>query len=221
MALNNSLFEELAKKSILLLSLHGVRNVLEKQLEVKNMLIATDETIKREIDRLAGQQQKPQFPYAYLSMSELIGVKDQNNNRVMQRLGLHAGTDGATKATARKAFMFPVNIGIEFKYIDDKPERAMIMAESLVLLSQIGGLSFEIKLTDKIRFDVRIEVPENTSIPLADTSNTQSPSGVELSAQLIIHTYSGFFRDVAAVNQGNPLLNMEIIMKDDTDIRRG
>lgn len=219
MANTSSLFSDLAKNSILLISLHGVRTVLEKQLELKDIQISTDETVKREIERKVGQNQKVDFPYAYLSMSELIGVKDQGNNRTMQRLGI-ASRGGAQRATSRKGYLFPINVGLELKYIDDKPERAILMAETLVILSQIGGLSFDIKVSDDIEFDVRIEIPENLAIPLADTGNTQSPSAIELSAQLVIHTYSGFFRNVAAVNSGNPIIDMQIQMKDDVDLRR-
>ena len=220
MAITNSIFADMAKNSILLISLHGVRTVLEKQLELKDIQITTDETVKREIERKSGAQgEGVRFPYAYLSMSELIGVKDQTNNRVMQKIGM-PGRGGAQRATTRKGYLFPINVGIELKYIDDKPERAILMAETLVILSQIGGLSFEIKISEDIVFDVRIEVPENMSIPLADTGNTQSPSAIEVSAQLIIHTYSGFFRNVAAVNSGNPIIDMQIEMKDDVDLRR-
>lgn len=220
MALTENLFNDLAKNSLLLISLHGVRTVLEKQLGLKDIQISTDETVKREIERKASNHEDIKFPYAYISLSEIIGVKDQNSNRNIQRLGIPSRS-GAMKATTRKGYLFPINVGMELKYIDDKPERAMVMAETFVILSMIGGLSFRLTVSEDISFDVRIEVPENLSIPLADTSSTQSPSGIELSAQLVIHTYSGFFRNVAAVNSGNPILDMQIEMNDDIDLSRG
>lgn len=219
MALTDNLFNDLSKNSLLLISLHGVRTVLEKQLGLKDIQISTDETVKRELERKAQNREEIRFPYAYISLSEMIGVKDQNSNRNIQRLGIQS-LSGAMKATSRKGFLFPINVGMELKYLTDKPEQAILMAETFVILSQIGGLSFRLTVSEDISFDVRIEVPENMSIPLADTSNTQSPSAIELSVQLVIHTYSGFFRNVAAVNSGNPIIDMQIEMKDDVDLSR-
>jgi hypothetical protein len=214
MAISNSLFSELARNSILLISLHGVRTVLERELEIKNIMIATNDAIKRELMR----KDETQYPYSYLNMSELIGIRDQQSNKVMQRFGIRAGMNGATRATSRKAFMFPINVGMELKYIDSDPLRIITMAESLVLLSIIGGLQFEIGLSDGIRFLVRVEIPESTSIPISSGESTESPGGSEITLSLIIHTYAGFFRDVSAVNSSSPTIDMQIILNGDTTV---
>lgn len=219
MAITETLFNELAKNSVLLLSLHGVRTVLERELGIKNLHIAMDETVKAEIERKAGQHDKPQYPYAYMSMSELIGVRDQGNNKHAQRFGIRMGAAGATRATSRKAFLFPINIGLDLKYIDDDPVRAMVMAESMVILSMIGGLIFNLRLSESINFDVRVEIPETVPIPLASTNNPESPGGIEVSLSLIIHTFSGFFKEVSAVNSGNATISMEIVTEDDEVIK--
>lgn len=214
MALDDTLFKELAKNSVLLLSLHGVRTVLERELGIKDLQIAMDETIKAEIDRKTKQHEKTAYPYAYMSMSELIGVRDQGSNKYTQRHGIRMGAAGATRATSRKAFLFPINIGLDLKYIDDDPSRTIVMAESMVILSQIGGLSFSLTLGEAIDFDVRVEIPESVPIPISSTTNTESPGGIEVSLSLIIHTYSGFFKEVAAVNSDRATINMEIELED-------
>lgn len=214
MSITNSLFSELAKSSVLLMSLHGVRTVLERELEIKNILIATEDTVKREM--LRKNNGNITYPYAYMNMSELIGVKDQNANRVIQRHGIRAGLDGSTRATSRKAYMFPINVGMDLKYVDSDPSRTITMAESMVILSMIGGIQFEIVLSDAIRFLVRVEVPENVAIPIGNNGSTESPSASEISLSLVIHTYAGFFREVSAVNSGKANLDMQIIMADNT-----
>lgn len=215
MAITDTLFKELAKNSVLLLSLHGVRTVLERELGIKNLQISADETIKAEIERKVQQHGKVDYPYAFMSMSELIGVRDQSNNKHAQRFGIRMGAAGATLATSRKAFLFPINIGLELRYIDDDPMRAMVMAETMVILSMIGGLTFNLKLSEAINFDVRVEIPETVPIPLASTTNTEAPGGIEVTLSLIIHTFSGFFKEVSAVNSSSPTISMEIEMEDE------
>jgi hypothetical protein len=129
------------------------------------------------------------------------------------------GAAGATRATSRKAFLFPINIGLDLKYIDDDPARAMVMAESMVILSMIGGLIFNLRLSESINFDVRVEIPETVPIPLASTNNPESPGGIEVSLSLIIHTFSGFFKEVSAVNSGNATISMEIVTEDEEVIK--
>lgn len=206
--ITGSLVNELSRTSILMMSLHGVRTVLERELEIKNLTISTSDSVKRELDR-KGQTN---YPYGYLSLSELIGIKDQMANRYVQKFGIPAGLRSATRATARKAYMFPINIGLDLKYIDSNVQRTLLMAESMVILSMIGGLQFEVQLSDAIRFTVRIEVPENTAIPVASTSSTESPDASEITLSLVVHTFAGFFRDTPAVNADRPIINMNIIM---------
>ena len=80
-----------------------------------------------------------------------------------------------------------------------------------------GGLNFEIILSDAIRFNVRIEIPESVSIPLGAENNAESPGAIEVTLNLIVHTYAGFFREVSAVNSGSPTRDMQIIMSDSAD----
>lgn len=221
MAITNTLFKELAKNSIMMLSLHGVRTVLERELDLKNLTISMDETVKAEIERKAKQHEGPRYPYCYLSMSELIGVRDQANNRHAQRAGLRIGggknmAAGATKYTSRKAHMFPINVGMSLKYVDDDPVRAMVMAESMVILSMIGGLTFSLTLSETLQFDVRVEIPESIPIPLASVMSTESPGGIEIELSLIIHTQSGYFQNVEAVTHDRPNISMTIELEDET-----
>lgn len=217
MAISNSLFSELAQNSVLLLSLHGIRTVLERELGIKNILISGDETIKADISRLAQQKgEEIGFPYAYMSLSELLGVRDQGNNKHAQRMGIRMGSSGATLATARKAYLFPMNLSMELKYIDDDPYRTIVMAETMVLLSLAGGLTFDIKLDEALEFEVRIEIPDSIPVPIANSTNTESPGAMEVTLTLVIHTYSGFFRNVAAVQKDRASINMEIKLENET-----
>jgi hypothetical protein len=211
MALSNSILRELRKNSIMLTSLHGVRTVLERELELKNLMIAYDETIKQQLQRKGNVE----YPYSYLSLSELVGIKDRTNTHAIKHHGFRLGTFGATRATSRKAYLFPVTLGVTLRYLDNDPYRVMLLAEAIAILSQIHGISFEMKFTEDFSIMVKIEIPDTTPIPIADTGNTQEPAGMDVSVSLVIHTYAGFFKDVSAVNSDSPIANFEIIMKDE------
>jgi hypothetical protein len=202
MAITESIIAELQNSSILTASLHGVRTVLERELNLKNLLIATDDTIINELKRKGHTG----YPTSYLSINELIGVKDQNHNRYAQRFGVQMGVSGATKATSAKGHMFAINVGMELKYIDNDPMRLIVMAEALAILSMIGGMVFSMSVNG-LEIQVRVEIPENTAIPLASAEATADPDGSEISVNLVVHTYAGFFKDVSAVQSGNPVID--------------
>ena len=211
--MGKTLLTEVKSNSLVAMSLHGVRSVLEHELGVTPISIATDETIKAEYLRTGHTE----YPYAHLELTEMMGVRDQTANKVVQRLGLHTGLNGVTLATTRKGYIFPVNIGLTLKYTSGDPQDYIAVAESFVILSLIGGLSFEIKLNEDFKFQVRVEVPEQTSIAMAATGEPSQPGAVELEIALIVHAFAGFFRDVAAVKAGNPTINIEINLPGEDD----
>lgn len=204
-----SIYEEVHSNSLLTLSLHGVRSVLEAELGVSPIIIATDETVKSEYMR----REHTTFPYAHLQINEIMGVRDQSSNRIMQRQGFYAGLNGATSATTRKGYMFPVTVGMSLKYEHGDPYAYIPLAETLSILSVVGGLTFAVTLNGDFAFHVRIEIAEQTAISLASTTSAETPGGTEIEASLIIHTFAGFFRDVAAVNSDRPTVSMEISLK--------
>ncbi len=203
----SSVLTEVKSNSLLTMSLHGVRTILETELGVKPIIIATDETVKSEYAR----RDHMEFPYAHLELTEIMGVRDQNANKTVQRQGVHAGKHGATRATTRKGYMFPITVGMTLKYTDGDPYSYIPLAETMVILSMIGGLTFAIKLNEDFEFHVRIEIPEQVAIQLASTTSAETPGGTEIEIALIIHTYAGFFRDVASVNSDRPTIQMEVI----------
>src|SRR5476651_1508915 len=103
MADKKNLFAEIKQNGLMLMVLHGVRTVLENELDIHPILIATDDAIKGEYKRRGHTE----YPYAHIEINEVMGVRDQSSNRTMQRLGMTVGTDGATRATTRKAYLFP------------------------------------------------------------------------------------------------------------------
>lgn len=205
MAISNSILDEIGNNSILEMSLLGARTVLEREFRFDNLMIASDDTIKGELAK-AG---KDNFPYTYIQLADMSGVKDQAPNKTIQRHGHRVGLLGATRATTKKAFVFPVNVSFELKYTDNDPRRVLKIAEAFVILSEIGGLSFNMNIGG-FELEFRLDIPENVTIPLADVGNVSAPGGQEVSLQFILHTYAGFFRDVSSVNSDRPIRSYDL-----------
>ena len=200
---------ELAKNSILQTALHGVRTVLERETGLKNILISTDDKVKLEMKN----QGNTAYPYAWLAPSDAQIVKDQVSNRATQAYGMRMGGYGATRNTSRVGFLFPVRLGFELKYTDDDAMRMMRMVETFLLLSAVNRLTFDIRFANSMTLNTRIEIPDSTTIPIADTGDTTKPGGSEVSVALIIHTYAGFVRDVSSVYAADPTIGY-VINKD-------
>lgn len=205
--MKSNLVQELSKNSLLQISLLGARTVFERELGIKNIPITTDNTVKGEIKRKGNGE----YPYAYIQLSDLAIYKDRNPNKNVQRHGYRVGMTGAARATIAKGYLFPIRVGFEVKYIDNDPYRVLIIAEAMAILSGIGGMNFSVKLDDNQSLDVVLEIPDTIPIPVSDTGNTESPAGQEVSLAVVMSTYAGFFRQVAAVNSDRAVADYEII----------
>ncbi len=201
-----TLLTEVKSNSLLTITLHGVRTILEHELGIESIIIATDDAVKSELLR----RDEDHYPYAHLEINELIGVKDKSASQTIKRLGLIVGLNGATKATTRKGYMFHAQVGMNLKYVAGDPQVWLPFCETMVILSLIGGLNFEIALNEDYKYHVKIEVPEQTAISLAAMNDAATPGGTEIEVPLIIHTQIGFFRDVAAVNSDSPIINVAL-----------
>lgn len=212
MKFSNSIFDDLEKSSLLYASLMGVRTLLERELLLKDLVIASQDSAVMEIRRRAERpvDYTVPYPYGYLSLSELTAVKDHAPNKNIRRHGWRMGTAGATRATVRKGYVFPVLVQISLHYLDNDPIRTLRMSEALIILGQIGPLTFSMSIGEGTDLDIQVEIPETATIPIAETENPHSPDAQEIEVPLIIHTYAGFFRDVAAVNSDRPTIEVTL-----------
>jgi hypothetical protein len=204
--LSNSILDDLEKSSLLLISLMGVRTLLERELRLKDMLLTSEDSALAELKRRLTDPLTfaIAYPYGYLSLSELSAVKDHTPNKNVRRHGLRMGTAGATRATARKGYVFPILVQLSLHYLDNDPVRTFRMAEALIILGQIGPLTFSMKLGEGMELEVQVEIPDSASIPISESENTHAPDAQEIEVPLIIHTWAGFCRDVSSVNSDRP-----------------
>lgn len=201
-----SIPRELVKSGLLRTNLHGVRTVLARELGLKDLPISLDDKIKKQL----ANEDKTSYPYGWIVPTDAQVVKDSFSNRAVQRTGHRVGTYGASRNTSRVGFIFPIRIGCELHYFDDSADRAFHISETFLLLSALNNLTFDVKYGNQFVLNTRIEVPDNTTIPLADTGDTTKPGAIEIIVQLIVHTYAGFFKDVSSVYDVDPIIGTNI-----------
>ncbi len=196
-----TVLDELKRGSLLALSLKGVRAVFEQEFGIKGIEIVTNDQAKQELLR----RKMTSYPYGYFSITDVAPEKDRQNTKVIQRHGWRVGTTEATYSTTKKAYMFPLHVGIEMKYYESDPYQVLYLAEALSLLAGGNGFIFTIKIGPTFEFQVRLECPESVSIPLSEVDNAQQPGATELDLNFVMNTYGGFLRDTAAVNNTHPV----------------
>jgi hypothetical protein len=210
--MSNSILDSLSKSSLLLISLMGVRTLLERELRLKDMIITTEDAATEELVR---RLQDPTtravaYPYGYLTMSGMTSIKDQNSTKAIKRHGFRAGMTDVTKLTTKKGFVFPVMFAITLNYLDNDPTRLLKMAEALMILGQIGPLAFDLILEEDMKLGVRVSLPDNATIPIGESENEQSPGAQKLEVELIVNCWAGFFKDVSSVNSDRPIATFQL-----------
>lgn len=209
-----SLVQELAKENFLEMALHGTRGVLQKELEINQIIFSMTGSPKKDIvRRAAAAGASVSMPYSYMLINSLAGVRDKQNNFAVRRHGMRFNHIGE-KATSKKGYIFPMTIGLELHYVDSDQKRLLSLAQSLAVLSLTNGLNFHIGVGTLFSFDVRLELPLDVPITLQEGENPETPGATDITAQIVMHTQVGFTRDVSAVNGEHPILNVSVQMDD-------
>jgi hypothetical protein len=219
MNLSNSILEELDKSNLFFISLQGVRTLLEREFLLKDLVLQTGDSAREELKRRLANpdltDRNLAYPYSYMSLSDMTGLKDRAPNKNIRRHGWRMLSQNATRATSRKAYIFPAAVQIGLHYIDNDPIRLLRMSQAFIILGQLGNLVFQLKMGHDFELDVTVGLPDTATIPIAETENVGLPDASEIEVPLIIDTYCGFFRDVAAVNSDTPEFKVEVALSPD------
>lgn len=195
-----ALLQELTKENLLLITLNGLRAVLKRELQIPEAQFVLTETFRQEMIRKQMERGQPlEFPYSYLLLNSLAGSRDTCNNYAVRRHGM-ANTSIGEKATTKKAYLFPIKMGLEFHYIDSNQNRVLNMAMALALFSATSGLKFDINVGDLFTFSVSLEIPLDYTINIQEEQSQTLPEAVDLTTSIIVSTSVGYFKDVAAVH---------------------
>ena len=78
------------------------------------------------------------------------------------------------------------------------------------MVSLNGSLNFEITVGPLFKFEVRLEIPLETTINLIENNEPTQPGGSDINVQFVMHTTIGFLRDVSAVNGEPAQMNVRV-----------
>ncbi len=205
-----SVIKEIAKENLLHIALQGVRAVLERELGIRQVLFSISTAARQEVVRRAREKEGGlKFPYSYILLTGLAGVKERQNNYAVQKHGLRFNTPGQ-RATTAKGYLFPITLGLDFHYIDSDPNDVLAISQALVLLSVTNGLSFQINVGEIYTFVVDLEIPLDTTINVEDGNSAELPGATDVNVQFVMHTTIGFFKDVSAVNSDHPTMEIKL-----------
>lgn len=212
-----SIPKELLESGLLRTFLHGTRSVLQRELGLKSMPYSLDDKVKAQ----QANQGMNVFPYAYLAPSDMqVNKEAQGSPRAMQRTGWRVGTFGASRNISNVGFMVPMRVGLELHYFHSDADALLRTGEMFVILSSMNNLNFDVKFGNNTDtpfiLNTRIEIPDNMSIPIADTGDTTKPGGGELVVPVVVHTYAGFFKKTSALYHADPIIGLAIEKADDT-----
>ena len=212
-----SIPKELLKSGLLRTFLHGTRSVLQRELGLKSLPYSLDDKVKAQ----QANQNNDVFPYGYIAPSDMqVNKEAQGNPRAMQRTGWRVGVFGASRNISNVGFIVPMRVGLELHYFHNDADFLLRVGEMFVMLSSMNNLNFDVKFgsnTDSpFILNTRIEIPDNMSIPIADTGDTTKPGGGELSIPLVLHTYAGFFKKMSSLYYADPIIGIATEKADDT-----
>lgn len=197
------IIDEIKENSILQACMHGARAVLERELKIRNIVFGTEETVRKQIERESGDVK---YPYGYIQLTSLSVTRDRMNNKATRRHGMVNGIDTVSRSSIAKAFLFPVKLNADFHYVVGDPIQLMKSLETLAILTMTGSLTCRLTLggDTAINFDVSITLPDDMSIPTAESGGSTNPGGNDITLGIVIDAFAGFVRNVATVNSTTP-----------------
>ena len=213
-----SLLSELKANKFLNYVLNGTKHVLARELGLNHLKVCVSETSRRALfvsdaGIRAGkglQNSDLRFPYSYLVLNSFAALTDHQNNFAVKKHGQSLPVFDSNNFTS-KAYFFPFDVGTEFHYITDDPDKLFSQSLALGILSASGGIAFRIAVGEKLQVNVRLEIPLETPITTQEEQSANLPEAHELTTNIILHTYFGFVREVSAVTSGSPVLNITVV----------
>lgn len=212
-----SIPKELLASGLLRTFLHGTKSVLQRELNLKSLPYSLDDKVKAQ----QANENNNVFPYAYIAPSDMqVNKEAQGNPRAMQRNGWRVGTFGASRNISSVGFIVPMRMGLELHYFHNDADSLLRIGEMFVILSSMNNLNFDVKFGNGSEkpfiLNTRIEIPDNMSIPIADTGDTTKPGGGELVIPIVIHTYAGFIKKMSSLYHADPIIGIATEKPDDT-----
>ncbi len=169
----------------------GLIGLIKQRLGLSNIEITTNDRVREQMQRKG----KDKYPLSWLIIQELRAWRENASGHNIARHGW-TSPQSYTESTASKAYLFPVQLGVELHIAHNDPRMILTYSEALMIMGMTNALNFQVQLAPGTIITVRCEIPDTVSIPIASTDDVALPNGIELTLGLVLYTWVGFFKDV-------------------------
>lgn len=204
--------------SCLYATLYGFREMLDQQLELKNVPVVVHDNAKNALRKKIQEKLKSgliAYPYGFIEIASVEINRDLGPIKQIQRSGYLSNPLSATDATVLRGFLFPAKLSVVLHYINSDVEATLLFAESIALISILGGLDFTINYGQEFKWCCRVLLDGPVTIPKKTLEDPSLPAEDEIVISGLIETRIGFTRPIAKINnQGAPTFFFELKNKE-------
>ena len=206
------LIDRLKDTSFLDLTLRGFQLMLKKELDILPTLTIAENYLIDVKEKLLANGHVLTPPYAWLFLNGITTRRDEVGNYVMSREGMFFPMKNSVeRAMVEKVHTFPMDIGLELHYVDSNNKNLLLVAQVFSLLSVINQTYFQIKIGHNYSYGNRLVVPEDQTITPIQLDNEQFPGMMELTLNIVLKSYIGYFTKVASIQSKAPIIEMEVV----------
>lgn len=206
------LIDKLKDTSFLDLTLRGFQLMLKKELDILPTLTIAENYLIDVKEKLLANGYTLTPPYAWLFLNGITTRRDEVGNYVMSREGMFFPVKNSVeRAMVEKVHTFPMDIGLELHYVDSNTKNLLLVAQVFSLLSIINQTYFQIKIGHNYSYGNRLEVPTDQTITPIQLDNEQFPGMMELTLNIVLKSYIGYFTKVANIQSKAPIIEMEVV----------
>lgn len=184
------------KNTPLFASLAGAREALKRFLSLRDLPIIQSNDVKA----FLRQQQKPEYPYSYMSFTDIAIQKDGQAVKNLRRVSQGSSVHHATNSTVSKFYGFPAIISMELHFVTNDILAAVNFTTRSLITMHTEALNFDLEC-EAFSWKVQITTDsESISFPRSDKDNEADPESFDMVLPLKIRTYIGVVKDVAKIN---------------------
>ena len=201
------------KQTHLYTSFAAIKASLRRYFKIKDLPFVHNNDVKQ----ILRQSMKPEYPYAYVSMTSIAKTESSMNSPVLRRRG--QGYVGNTaNASLVKLHYFPITLRYEFHYVTNDYRDAIRFIGEALILFDAKVLNVRIRSGNASSFvTIKLDSPE-IQIPRADKDNEAEPEAFDLVMTCTSDTHTGTEKQISKVNNAGTVVFHGVVVNNDGEV---
>ncbi len=171
--------------------LEGFNQRFQQVFDCSQCLFTNEHEKTKIIQRIFGEGQPLEYPYAYFSMTAISANTESYNAHSLMRRGIVMNVN--SEDTVQTVRIIPTNFELELHYITNKFDSVdqgsvRAFARRWLLARRAGYLKFNIKY-GRLSFGINLTLPDSVSIPSRDNI-VEGTTDYDVSVNVTIHGYT-------------------------------